>query len=105
MFPPDCGHLLHLEARGHLQGDTGKGADRAGPAWEGVAHPQPPSLGAWAAQRQAFLPQVTQPDDMGSSGACCVPAFYFGRGNQGPKWCRFLLEVTWDVPGFKPGSA
>ena len=95
MFPPHCGHLLHQEARGHLQGDTGKGADRVGPALEGVARPQPPSPGAWAAQRQAFLSPVTQPDDVGSSGACCVPAFYFGWGNQGPRWRRFLLEVSW----------
>ena len=105
MFPPHCGHLLHLEARGHLQGDMCKGADRVGPAFEGMARPQPPSPGAWAAQRQAFLPQVTQPDEVGSSGACCVPALYFGWGNQGPRWRRFLLEVSWDVPGFKPGSA
>ena len=105
MFLPHCGHLLHLEAGSHFQGDTGKGADRVRPAWEGVAHPQLPSSGAWAAQRQAFLPQVTQPDDMGSLGACCVPALHFRWGNQGPKWRRFSLEVMWDVPGFRPGSA
>lgn len=51
-----------------------------------------------------ILPQATQPDDMGSLGACCVPALLIW-GNQGPKWRRFLLEVMWDVPGFKPGSA
>ena len=105
MFLSHCGHLLHLEAGSHFQGDTGKGADRVRPAWEGVAHPQLPSSGAWAAQRQAFLPQVTQPDDMGSLGACCVPALHFRWGNQGPKWRRFSLEVMWDVPGFRPGSA
>lgn len=32
---PHCGLLLHLEAGSHFQGDTGKGADRVRPAWEG----------------------------------------------------------------------